>query len=317
MFKKSCLIPLFFLVFPAVRTLSATYPMPAPGNDVIGELVRVQAECGDTLENIGDHYEVGLHEMQEANPSLSNELSGGEVVIVPTQFVLPKYRKGVIINIAECRLYYFTADGKMVMTYPVGLGRKGWRTPTTATTVIRKTTNPTWTVPKTIRAYVFGQTGNWLPDSIPPGPENPLGPYAMYLGTHGYLIHGTNQPWTIGKLSSAGCIRLHNRDVTELYQYVKTGTPVKIIHQPYKAGWQNGRLYLEAHLPVNLNERPSDLNMVSAERSVLAATHNNGSSLSWGSIKQIIEQGNGIPELVDCMETVRNDSNSYYYGNSY
>lgn len=296
MFKKMSIL-LFFIALPAWVS-AATYPMPPKGNDVIGHLMTVRAESGETLNDIGDKYGIGFHEMQEANPSLSqNELYGGEEVIIPTAFVLPKYRKGIVINLAECRLYYFTKDGKSVLTYPVGLGRKGWRTPTTSTTVIRKSTNPSWTVPSSIHSYVYEQTGKWLPNIVPPGPENPLGPYAMYLGTNGYLIHGTNQPWSIGKLISAGCIRLYNDDVAELYKHVTTGTPVRVIHQPYKAGWNNGRLFLEAHVPVALSEPPSELNMISAERSILDATHN-GTDIAWDSVRQIVEQQNGIPEPI-------------------
>jgi L,D-transpeptidase ErfK/SrfK len=292
MFKKIlCLLA----ILPSLA-LGARYHMPPRGNDLIGTLFTVQAEPGQSLTDIGDRYKVGMHEMLEANPHITHpdELSGGEEIIIPTQFVLPKYRKGIVINLAECRLYYFTPDGKCVFTYPVGLGRKGWRTPTTSTTVIRKSVNPIWTVPSRIRAYVYEETGNWLPDRIPPGPENPLGHYAMYLGTNGYLIHGTNQPWSIGKLISAGCIRLYNEDVEELYRHVTTGTPVKIIHQPYKAGYQNGRLYLEAHIPLKLSDLPSELNMISVERSLLAATHT-ARYINWEEVRRIVEQQNGIP----------------------
>jgi L,D-transpeptidase ErfK/SrfK len=304
MFKKVLL--LFAGLLPSIA-FAARYPMPNPGNDLIGSPITVSSESGQSISDIGDKYGVGLHEMLEANPQITNpnELSGEEVII-PTQFVLPKYRKGIVINIAECRLYYFTPDGKSVITYPVGLGRKGWRTPTTSTTVIRKTSNPVWTVPSSIRAYVYEQTGNWLPDTIQPGPENPLGHYALYLGTNGYLIHGTNQPWSIGKLISAGCIRLYNQDVQELYSHVTTGTPVRIIHQPYKAGYQNGKLYLEAHIPLNLSEPPGDLNIISVERSVLAANHKPG-DVNWQEVRRIAEQQNGMPEPVTNPQLTVND----------
>ena len=194
---KRIILLVFSLVFP-LCIQAAKYPMPTPGNDIIGELIVAHAQPGETINQIGVRYGIGLHEMLEANPQLNqDELYGGEEVIVPTQFVLPKYRKGIVINLAELRLYYFMPNGRYVFTYPVGLGRRGWRTPTTSTTVIRKTTNPVWTVPSTIRTYVLEETGKLLPGSVPPGPENPLGPYALYIGTHGYLIHGTNQPWTM------------------------------------------------------------------------------------------------------------------------
>ena len=294
MFKKIA-VCLLFLGIPNAL-LAERYPI-IPGSDVIGQLMTIRAEPGETLDDIGDRYGLGYHEMLEANPNLGDaQLGGGEEVILPTAYVLPKYRKGIVINVAECRLYYFSPDGRSVFTYPVGLGRKGWRTPTTSTTVIRKSVNPTWTVPNTIHDYVYEQTGKWLPHVVPPGPENPLGPYAMYLGTHGYLIHGTNQPWSIGKLISAGCIRLHNQDVAELYKCVKTGTPVRVIHQPYKAGWCNGRLYLEAHVPVKMPESANDLNMPSPEQAVLTAAKQN--NINWEAVRQIVEQQNGMPEPI-------------------
>jgi L,D-transpeptidase ErfK/SrfK len=288
--------------------------MPPAGNDIVGSLTTVRAESGETLNDIGDKYGIGLHEMLEANPQVSQgELYGGEEVILPTSFVLPKYRKGIVINLAECRLYYFTPDGRYVITYPVGLGRKGWRTPTTSTSVVRKTVKPVWTVPASIHAYVYEQTGNWLPNVVPPGPENPLGPYALYLGTHGYLIHGTNQPWSIGKLISAGCIRLYNADVTELYHQVSTGTPVKIIHQPYKAGWLDGQLYLEAHVPLHMSEPPSDLNMISPERSILTAATRDREAINWDSVRKVVEQQNGMPEPVSCYRGNNYNDNNYNY----
>jgi L,D-transpeptidase ErfK/SrfK len=309
MFKRIYLI-LALMIFP-LCTFAARYNIE-PGSDLVGQTFKVSADSGETLADIGNRYGVGFYEMVDANPSLSQEeLSYGDSVVVPAQFVLPKYRKGIVINVAECRLYYFTSNGKSVYTYPVGLGRDGWRTPTTATTIIRKTANPTWTVPSTIRAYVLEQTGNKLPGVVPPGPENPLGPYAMYLGTSGYLIHGTNQPWSIGKTISAGCVRLFNSDVSELYDQVRTGTSVKIINQPYKAGWQNGQLFVEAHMPLNnMNIKPSDLNMVSAERSVLTALQDKRIGVDWDNVREIVSTQNGIPYPVRVGYSQNNDTSS-------
>lgn len=295
MFKRIYLI-LSLIALPSVAC-AVKYDL-APGSDLVGQTFAVNADSGETLTDIGNRYGVGYYEMADANPSLPKEeqLSYGERVIVPAQYVLPKYRQGIVINVAECRLYYFTKDGRSVYTYPVGLGRDGWRTPTTSTTVVRKATNPTWTVPSTIRAYLLEVTGNKLPHAVPPGPENPLGPYAMYLGTRGYLIHGTNQPESIGKTDSAGCVRLFNEDVGELYEHVKTGTPVKIINQPYKAGWQNGQFYVEAHMPLNnMNSHPSDLNIISAERSVTSALYNRRIGVDWENVREIVSSQNGIP----------------------
>lgn len=286
------------LSFIPLTTHAAKFHMPPPGNDVVGQISTVYAEPGDTLEDLGDRYGIGFHEIVEANPHIkTNELYGGEEILIPTQYVLPKYRKGIVINLAELRLYYFTPDGQYVYTYPVGLGRKGWRTPTTSTTVVRKAVNPTWTAPSTIRNYLLEVTGQLIPKSMPPGPENPLGHYALYLGKNGYLIHGTNQPASIGKLISAGCIRLFNADVKELYPFVHTGTPVRIVHHPFKAGWSQGQLVLEAHKPIQNHEPESDLNMTSVF-SALKGARNAQQRADWQDIQRVTNLSRGIPEPI-------------------
>lgn len=291
------LFSLFLMIFPGMLQ-AAKFRMPAPGNDVVGELSTVYAQPGDTLEDLADRHGIGFHEIVEANRHIhTNELYGGEEILIPTQYVLPKYRKGIVINVAELRLYYFTPDGQYVYTYPVGLGRKGWRTPTTSTTVVRKAVNPTWTAPSTIRHYLLQVTGQLVPKSMPPGPENPLGKYALYLGKHGYLIHGTNQPASIGKLVSAGCIRLFNSDVQELFRQARTGTPVRIVHHPYKAGWNHGQLVLEAHVPIQNHEPESDLNMNSVAHALKSVQHG-FQDLNWGDIERITTESRGIPQPI-------------------
>ncbi|MGB6976055.1 MAG: L,D-transpeptidase family protein, partial [Gammaproteobacteria bacterium] len=132
-----------------LNVFSATFPMPPAGNDVVGEVFVTQAQRGEDLDDVGKRFGMSMHEMMEANPGMQpySRLRAGKKVVVPAQFVLPPYRKGIVINLAELRIYYFTRDGKQVVTYPVGLGRDEWRTPLTATTVIGKTTNPVWNVP--------------------------------------------------------------------------------------------------------------------------------------------------------------------------
>lgn len=296
---KIILVSLLTLMI-SLPSAAAVYHMPAPGNDIIGEEFVVTAGAGDTMARIAERYGLSLHEILEANPNQNPDyLYAGAKVLIPTMFILPKYRQGIVINLAELRLYYFTPDGKYVKTYPVGLGRSGWRTPLTSTTVIKKRTNPDWNVPKTIRQFVYEQTGRWLPDVIyGDDPENPLGEYAMYLGKSGYLIHGTNQEWSIGKFISSGCIRLYNADVQELYSQVAVGTPVRIIHHPVKAGWNNGKLYLEAQEPMDLDEPISDLNIQSAEYAIQEATKNHKAQVDWYKVEQVERTRRGTPEFV-------------------
>lgn len=282
---------------------AATYPI-TPGDDVVGQLITVSAQPGDNLEKIGERYGIGLHEMLEANPriAMQSNFQGGEQITVPTIYILPPFRKGIVINLPELRLYYFAPDGQSVTTYPVGLGRMAWRTPLTSTYVIKKEVDPTWHVPASIKQYVLEKTGQELPDEVPPGPDNPLGHYAMYLGTKGYLIHGTNQPWSIGRFISSGCIRLHNKDVEQLFQIVDVGTPVHIINYAYKAGWKGNELYFEAQTPMEFDQPESLLNEQSAEAVLNQATQDHNAKIDWTKVDQIAAQQDGIPQGVGLAE---------------
>lgn len=118
---------------------------------------------------------MSYHEMLEANPNIKNAdavLGAGRKVLIPGQFILPPFRNGIVVNLAELRLYYFTPDGKYVMTFPVAMGRDEWRTPTVATTVVSKEKDPVWIVPASIRNAMFENEGKLLPDRVYPGPES-------------------------------------------------------------------------------------------------------------------------------------------------
>lgn len=287
---------LFFLLALPTASFSAVFNMPRNGNDVVGQYFTVEAHSGDTLISIGADYDIGLHEMLEANPNVNpKRLRAGQKVIIPSAYILPKFRKGIVINLAELRLYYFDHSGKHVYTYPVGLGRREWRTPTGTAKVNRKQKDPTWYVPESIADFVFEQTGRILPDFIPPGPENPLGHHAIYITLPGYLIHGTNQPWSIGKLISSGCIRLYNEDVAELYDMVKIGDPVHIIHHPYKVGWKDGDLFLEAHVPVTIDDPINKLNVLSVDRAIRETVKERNVRIDWHRVDRIVRRPSGIP----------------------
>ena len=295
-------ISYFFLVcFLPISCLSITFSIP-PGNDVVGNIIYARAQKGDSLTKIGTRYGIGKHEMLAANPTLRRKrLKPGQTVTVPQLFILPPraYRRGIVINISELRLYFFPSGGRRVMTYPVALGRSGWRTPTMKTKVKRKKANPTWYVPKSIRQHNYRKTGRWLPHAVPSGPRNPLGYYALYLGKPRYLIHGNNNPSSIGTLASSGCIRLHNRDIEELFHAVNPGSPVTIIHHAYKAGWRGGTLYLEAHKPISHNEYANALNHTLPEDVITRATlYTKRFNIRWPNVNKVLKQVTGIPEAI-------------------
>lgn len=280
-------------------SFAATYPMPPKGSDIVGKLFTVEAQSGDTLLKIANDYNLGWHEIMEANPDVDPQnLRSGQRIVIPTAFVLPPFRDGIVINLAELRLYYFSRDKRTVSTYPVGLGRREWRTPIVDSSVVGKKEHPTWFVPDSIRDFVFEQTGKELPEYIEPGPDNPLGDYAIYMAKAGYLIHGTNQPWSVGKLVSSGCIRLQSQDIEELFHNVTIGQKVRIIHYPYKLGWNDGMLYIEAHVPVNIADPISHLNMISADDAIREAVKGHNISVDWNRVDQAIHHQLGIPVAI-------------------
>ena len=270
------------------------YPLPPSGNQIVGNVFKVKAHRADNLSNIGMRYHIGFHEMLEANQSIRPwHVQRGAQVLIPKRFLLPEPRKGIVINLAELRLYYYPPERDEVWTFPIGIGRKGWNTPTATTKVVRKKYKPTWNVPKTIRKFIYEVKGILLPKKVLPGPENPLGDYAIYLALNGYLIHGTNAPWSIGKRVSSGCIRLLPHDIEALYHMVNNGTPVKIINEPIKAGWQGNALYLEAHLPLSDQAGNTDYHRV-----IEKVTKNRHVKVDWNLVDAVSQEQHGLPTII-------------------
>jgi L,D-transpeptidase ErfK/SrfK len=226
---------------------------------MIGKLQWVQTLPGENFHTIGRRYGVGYHEIVEANPGLDSEaLEPGTPIVLPTYFVLPPGpRKGIVINLAELRLYYYGKGS--VLTYPIGIGRANWDTPLGKSYILAKLKDPIWHVPKSIQE-ASKKEGPILPDRVSPGEDNPLGPYALRLHYYNYLIHGTNEIEGVGRRSTAGCIRMFPEDIKELFDTVSKGTQVNIINEPYKIGWDGQKhLYLEAHLPLKVTDVDSPI----------------------------------------------------------
>jgi L,D-transpeptidase ErfK/SrfK len=231
-------------------------PLPPEGEDVVGEIQVIKAKYEDTFAALGETYDLGYSELVAANPGVDPWLPGeGTDVILPTRFILPPGpREGVVINLAEFRLYYYPPGKSVVHTYPLGIGREGWGSPVGSTRITAMTPNPAWYPPKSIREEHAAE-GDPLPTVVPPGPNNPLGPFKMNLAMSGYLIHGSNKKFGIGMRVSHGCFRMLNHNVLELSRMVGVGTPVRIIDEPYKFGVSDGKVYLEAHAPLESEEK--------------------------------------------------------------
>jgi L,D-transpeptidase ErfK/SrfK len=253
-------------------------------------------------ENVGDittRFDLGFNEITEANPQIDpgRGFSTGVVLKLPMKYILPSLpREGIIVNLSEMRLYYFLPDSGIVKTYPVGIGKIGKTIPLTRTIVSRKIINPTWTPTENIRAFNREQ-GVILPATIPPGPDNPLGPYAIYLGIPEYRIHSTIYPESVGKRASFGCIRMIESDIKDFFPIVTAKTPVLIVDIPTKLGWQSNHLFLEAHRP--LEERPSSTSSYEGMVDLIqGATQSQPVFVDWQMVNYIAKTKDGVPHEI-------------------
>jgi len=279
---------------------AGTYRLNSLEDSLIGNIRSIQAEQKDTLLDIARRNGLGYHEIKLANPTVDTWIPGEKKkILLPTVFVIPAAaREGIVLNIPEMRLYYFPQKNKReVITHPLGIGRQGWATPYIDTEIIQKKANPYWYPPESIRKE-HAEQGEPLPEWVEPGPDNPLGHYAMRLGLPEYLIHGTNKPFGIGMRVSHGCIRLYPEDIESLFRQVKLGTPVHIINQPFKVGRLDNHIYLEAHPYLDEDSERFAGNLTGIVGMLVKMTKDVDYDVDWGLAKTIIEKKDGIPMMI-------------------
>jgi L,D-transpeptidase ErfK/SrfK len=282
---------------PAVP--SDRFLLPPDGTDVIGRVQITTARHEDTLSDIARRFDLGYEEIVAANPGMDPWLPGeGARVVLPTQFVLPDApRQGLVLNLAAMRLFYYPSPGAdeppRVITHPIGIGREGWQTPQGSSRITEKLVQPSWTVPASVRRE-HAEKGDPLPPVVPPGPDNPLGEYAMRLSLPSYLIHGTNQPYGVGLRVSHGCVRLYPEDIARLFPEVPEGTRVTIVNQPYVAGWRGGQLYLDAHPPL-VEDAKRWGKSLKPMKAALAAKATGPDAIDWDRASKVAREARGIP----------------------
>ncbi len=210
-------------------------------DDLVGRL-RVVPLYKEKLEDVARANDVSVPNTAAANWGISEFFADTrERVLLPRAHLLPEgLRNGILVNRAEFRLYYIKG-GVVLFTAPIGLGEDGLDTPAGTSRVVRKKEHPSWIpTPEALEAHP-----EW-PRYWPPGPDNPMGQYAMYLGWQYIAIHGNSDVYGIGRLSTRGCIRLYPEDIKSLFAMVPVGTKVEVVDQPVKLGWHDGELFLEA-----------------------------------------------------------------------
>ncbi|MFL7890234.1 L,D-transpeptidase [Enterobacter pseudoroggenkampii] len=243
------------LISQSVQAVS--YPLPPAGSRLVGssQVITVPDHNTLPLEAFAAQYGQGLSNMLEANPGVDPFLpKSGTRLVIPQQLILPDtVREGIVVNVAEMRLYYYPPGSNTVEVLPIGIGQAGRETPRNwVTAVERKQVGPTWSpTPNTRRAYAA--EGKTLPAFVPAGPDNPMGLYAIYIGRL-YAIHGTNSNFGIGLRVSQGCIRLRNNDIKYLFDNVPVGTRVQLIDRPVKVTTEpDGSRWVEVHEPLSRN----------------------------------------------------------------
>ncbi len=324
---RSLLIVLAALTLAGEVVYAEVYELPPPGHDVIGTVATITARYEDTLVDIARRHGLGYYDLVRANPDVNPWVPGaGTEIVLPSRFVLPPGpREGLVLNLAEYRMYYFPAPepGKpaYVYTYPMSIGRMDWETPLGRTSIVAMAKDPAWYPPQSVRDE-HAADGDPLPRVVPPGPENPLGTRALRLGLPGYLIHGTNRPAGVGMRVSHGCVRMFPEDIEFLFDNIRVQTPVRIINVPVKIGWDGDALVAEVHpllesspelaeetlehideLDADVEQAPiiasgSKDPLTYATEQFIVATAERAGQLDWDMLETLVERSDGIPETV-------------------
>ena len=267
---------------------------------VVGEDRTIVTVYEDTLYDLAEKFSLGSEELIRVNPGVDPWRPGaGTTIVVPGRHILPPGpREGIVVNLPEHRLYYYSKskrDGsRTVITYPVSIGKMDWRTPLGLTHVIQKQKNPTWHPPESVRKE-HEAAGDPLPAQVPPGPDNPLGSYALRLaaGDGTYLIHGTNNPIAVGLPVTHGCIRMYPDDVAALFPLIPVGTPVRLINEPVKVAWIDGELLLEVHPPVDAEGQSVEPDLEEFSQLLRAKVGDSTLAIHWDYAREVLQKADG------------------------
>ena len=239
---------------PPEKITVALARVPASGElpGLVGRMQYHKVTTGETLLDVARDAGLGFHEVRDANPAIDEWIPPeGAEVVVPSRWILPRSRyRGLVVNIPEMRMYVFPTDarpGELVSlrTWAVGIGTEEAPSPIGPFTIRSKDANPTWIVPDDILRTMDNPRR-----VVPPGPDNPMGAFRIRLSHGAYAIHGTNDPWSIGRLTTHGCIRLYPEDLEVLYPKVAPGMPGELVYEPVKIGVRDDRVFVEVHSDV-------------------------------------------------------------------
>jgi L,D-transpeptidase ErfK/SrfK len=289
--RRLVVLPMLVLLCLACAT-----PRRPPFAPIGHELVRVGPD--DTLIDLARTHDLGFGEMMAANPGVDPWVPpvGEDVVLPTTHLPPPGPQEGIVVNLASQRLWLFDPEAAPARSYPIGIGRAGQHTPIGTTKVRNKVEGPTWRPTASAR-----REDPSLPAVVPPGPENPLGSHAIYLGWPRYLIHGTDEPYGVGRRVSRGCIRLYPEDIPQLYELTDVGLGVRVLNDPVLTGWIGTDLYLDVHPPVSQKTdevQPAPELDAALEERLREAAGDAAPRIIWDAVRAALAQQTGIPRRI-------------------
>lgn len=233
---------------------AASQDQPTLSQQIVGGEFSYVVQKGDSLTAIGARFGANVGLLAASNNlSPTSLLKAGQALRIDNRHIVPGVlRDGIAINIPQ-RMLFYLKEGRLVRSFPVGLGRHDWPTPTGQFKIVMKEENPIWDVPTSIQEEMRRE-GKAVKTCVPPGPDNPLGKHWLGLSIAGYGIHGTVAPMSIYHFQTHGCIRAHPDDIARLFDDVSRGTPGMLIYRPLLMAKVGQQVYLEVHRDVYKKE---------------------------------------------------------------
>lgn len=283
---------------PDVDTDFKAFPEEVTSSKLVGGVGTYTVTSGDTIRLVAARLGVTRQHLIKLNRlDIASYLKIGQKLSYNNRKIIPKHIKdGIVVNIPDRTLYFFQ-QGKLSKSLPVALGtsvknpKYVWQTPVGKFKITAKQKDPTWFIPPSIKSEME-ESGKEVISSIPPGPQNPLGKYAIKTSIPGILIHSTTKPWSIYSYASHGCIRVYPADMVDFFKEVKINTPGEIIYKPVKlAITESGRIFLEVHNDVY---RKGTNVVDEAKRMIL--NQNLSDRVDWKKFETVTRQKFGVAE---------------------
>ena len=275
-------------------------PSLAHGDSITGGDTVYVVRKGDTPQLVSARTGVSWRQISRDNTIAGEKgLQPGQELKINARRIVPAViESGIIINVPDRTLYYFE-ENRLVHSFAVGLGLIGpksgmvWRTPLGKFKVISKEKNPTWYVPPSIQEEM-AMEGKEVKTVVPPGPENPLGRYAIKTTIPGIMIHETIKHSSVNQYRSHGCIRVLPENMEKFFEEVEPRTSGELIYMPVKAAISGeGRVFLEVH-----KDYYGTITDMKEEAKKQLAKTGSIMRVDWQKVETLLKEKSGIPEDV-------------------